>query len=161
MHRPWGRWQRAPRLWPRACTSPTMELENAMPARVEPSASCSRRALSSGASSTLGRASAIFSTAIRARASLTGFLPLPMKASMAWVMASMAVAAVMGSGSPWVRRGSSTASWGSRKGEVKGTLRPLPSSRITATRVTSDPVPAVVGTAASGLRGRVRQPAPA
>ncbi len=107
-----------------------------------------------------GRALAIFSTAIRASASLTGFLAVPIKASMAWVMASMAVAAVILRGSPWVRRGSSTASWGSRKGEVKGTLRPLASSLITATRVTSDPVPAVVGTTASGLRGRVRQPAP-
>jgi hypothetical protein len=109
---------------------------------------------------------AIFSTAIRARASLTGFLPLPMKASMAWVMASMAVAAVMGSGSPWVRRGIQHRQLGQQEGGGEGHLAPAPSSLITATRVTSEPVPAVVGTTASGegpgqaAAPRIQQPLP-
>ena len=90
-----------PRLWPRAQPAPHHGVgkrharQGGALRQLQPQVP-----LSVGWASTLGRAVAIFSTAIRARASLTGFLPLPMKASMAWVMASMAVAAVMGSGSP-------------------------------------------------------------
>ena len=57
-------------------------------------------------------------------------------------------------------RGSSTAAVGKRKLEVNGILTPASVSEITATMVTSLPVPAVVGTTNSGLSARLRLCAP-
>ena len=73
----------------------------------------------------------------------------PMKLSTAWVSASMPVAAVTGAGSPTISVGSSAAMRGTRRGSMMTTLSLASGSEITAATVTSEPVPAVVGTAYS------------
>ena len=82
------------------------------------------------------------------------------KASVAWVMASIAVAAVMCGGSVSVILGSITAALGSRNDEVNGSFTDLVVSVMTATDVTSEPVPAVVGTTRNGFSGCLITPAP-
>ncbi|MNF08701.1 hypothetical protein D3C80_2091880 [compost metagenome] len=66
-------------------------------------------------------------------------------ASMAWTIASMPVAAVIAGGRPRVRSASSSARSGSSSGEITAILAHSPVV-ITAMGVTSEPVPAVVGT---------------
>ena len=58
-----------------------------------------------------------------------------------------AVAAVIGAGSPVMRHGSSAARRGTRRVSAMTSFVPFSGSEITAATVTSEPVPAVVGTA--------------
>jgi hypothetical protein len=71
----------------------------------------------------------------------------PTKASMAWVNASMPVAAVTWRGRPVINTGSSAAIVGTRRVSAMTNFRLVSGSDTTAATVTSDPVPAVVGTA--------------
>jgi hypothetical protein len=64
--------------------------------------------------------------------------------------ASMPVDAVSAGGRSWVSSGSTIASRASMRGLRRLTLMPSPGDASTALRVTSDPVPAVVGTAMKG-----------
>jgi hypothetical protein len=59
----------------------------------------------------------------------------------------MPVAAVMAGGSPAISTGSSAAMRGTMRGSTMTTLSWRSGSAITAATVTSEPVPAVVGTA--------------
>ncbi|OPY92390.1 MAG: hypothetical protein A4E73_01187 [Syntrophaceae bacterium PtaU1.Bin231] len=72
----------------------------------------------------------------------------------------MPVAAVTAGGSESVIRESRTARSGRRWGLTKAIFRWRRWSLTTATSVTSEPVPAVVGTATSGRSGRRSAPAP-
>jgi hypothetical protein len=65
----------------------------------------------------------------------------------------MPLAAMVGCGTPIRRSGSITATFGSMSGLRRLALTPPPDS--TELRVTSEPVPAVVGTATHGKPGRV------
>ena len=71
----------------------------------------------------------------------------PTKDSTACVSASMPVAAVMCGGSPVISVGSSAAIFGTRRGSMITSLAWRSGSAMTAATVTSEPVPAVVGTA--------------
>ncbi len=87
------------------------------------------------------------------------FLFLLVKASMAWTMASMPVAAVTCGGRPSVSSGSSTA----QSGRSFGATTPFFSVVGVVTieiGVTSEPVPAVVGTRISGSRSPLARPTP-
>ncbi len=78
---------------------------------------------------------------------------LPWYASTAWVSASMPVAAVIGGGIPFIITGSSAAAIGTSFGSITTFFSCFAESVTTATTVTSDPVPAVVGTANNGSGG--------
>ena len=78
---------------------------------------------------------------------------------MSWESASMPLAAMVGLGRPTSRSGSTTATLGSISGLRRLALTPPPDS--TELRVTSEPVPAVVGTATQGRPGvTIGRPAP-
>ena len=79
--------------------------------------------------------------------SVCGVAHCPTNASTACVSASMPVAAVTGGGSPVISDGSSAAIAGTRRVSAITSLRLVSGSEITAATVTSEPVPAVVGTA--------------
>ena len=68
-------------------------------------------------------------------------------ASTAWVSASMPVAAVIGPGMPFMSSASSAAASGTSFGSTTTAFTCFTGSVTTAATVTSDPVPAVVGTA--------------
>ena len=70
-------------------------------------------------------------------------------ASTAWVNTSMPVSAVTAGGTLTVSTGSSTAAWGSSPSSTRGYLTSFSRSVMTAKRLTSDPVPLVVGMAAN------------
>ena len=71
----------------------------------------------------------------------------------------MPLAAMVGRGRPARRSGSTTATLGRSSGLRRLALTPPPDS--TAFRVTSEPVPAVVGTATQGRPGAtIGRPAP-
>ena len=74
-----------------------------------------------------------------------------LRSSTAWTIASLPVAAVTRAGSPRVRLASSTAQSAINGRELTASFTP-PSQVITEIGVASDPVPAVVGTNASGSR---------
>ena len=74
-------------------------------------------------------------------------LQRPTKDSIACVSASMPVAAVMCGGSPVMSSGSSAAIFGTSRGSMMTSLVWCSGSAMTAATVTSEPVPAVVGTA--------------
>ena len=74
----------------------------------------------------------------------------PTKASIACVSASMPVAAVMAGGRPVISAGSSAATLGTSRVSTITILLLRSGSAITAATVTSEPVPAVVGTAYTG-----------
>ena len=67
----------------------------------------------------------------------------------------MPVAAVIGAGKPVIRLGSSVVIRGISLGSVKNFFACVSGSEMTATSVTSDPVPAVVGMAKSGIVARL------
>ena len=69
------------------------------------------------------------------------------KASTAWVNTSMPVSAVTVGGTLVVSSASKMAMSGSRLSSTKGYLTPFSRSVITAKRLTSEPVPLVVGMA--------------
>lgn len=69
------------------------------------------------------------------------------KASTAWVNTSMPVSAVTTGGTLTVSTGSSTAASGSSPSSTRGYLTSLTLSVMTAKRLTSEPVPLVVGMA--------------
>ena len=73
---------------------------------------------------------------------------------MAWVSASAPAIAVSDGGQVIVRSGSQMAAAGIRCGLEMPTLSVRLASEMTATGVTSDPVPAVVGTAITGTSDR-------
>ena len=78
---------------------------------------------------------------------------------MSWDSASMPLAAIVVLGRPSSRSGSTTATFGSISGLLRLALTPPPDS--TELRVTSEPVPAVVGTATQGRPGlSIGRPAP-
>lgn len=76
-----------------------------------------------------------------------------MKASIAWVMASAPAMAESEGGQVRVRSGSHIATCGMRCGLEMPTFMTRSVSDRTATGVTSEPVPAVVGTAINGSTG--------
>ncbi len=78
---------------------------------------------------------------------------------MACTMASMPVAAVTAGGRPRVRSASSNARSGSSRGETTPILVVSPVVMM-AICVTSEPVPAVVGTWISGRRWPLALPTP-
>ena len=65
----------------------------------------------------------------------------------------MPVCAVIAGGSPHVSAGSTRACWARRCGLAMPALTWVRSSVMTAPPDTSEPVPAVVGTHTSGIRG--------
>ena len=71
----------------------------------------------------------------------------PTNASTACVSASMPVAAVTAGGRPVISTGSSAAIVGTRRVSAITSFLLVTGSEITAATVTSEPVPAVVGTA--------------
>ena len=71
-------------------------------------------------------------------------------ASTAWVNTSMPVSAVTAGGTLVVSCASSTARSGRRLSSIRGYLSPFSRSVMTAKRLTSEPVPLVVGTAMKG-----------
>ena len=79
-----------------------------------------------------------------------GLAQWPRKDSTAWVSASIPVAAVMAGGKPAISSGSSAAIFGTRRVSTITSLLRRCGSAITAATVTSEPVPAVVGTAYTG-----------
>ena len=89
-------------------------------------------------------------TAASAMRSVCGFAHCPTNASTACVSASMPVAAVTSRGNPVISAGSSAAIAGTSRVSAMTSLRLVSGSETTAATVTSDPVPAVVGTAYSG-----------
>ncbi len=89
-----------------------------------------------------------------ARLSVNGVAFSALYASTAWVSASMPVIAVTCAGTPSVTAASRMATSGIRVAWASTFLSPVAASIITVTLVVSDPVPAVVGTAISGRRGR-------
>ena len=98
-------------------------------------------------------------TPSRARASVNGLARRDSSGSMSWDSASMPLAAMVDPGRPTSRSGSTTATFGSSNGLRRLALTPSPAR--TALRVTSEPVPAVVGTATKGRPGRtIGRPAP-
>ena len=107
---------------------------------------------SEGLSSTLSMLPASKRNALRANISDMGFfLIFDVYASMACTIASIPVMAVAARGKPRVSSASSSARSGSRTLELTPALVVAPVV-ITATGVTSDPVPAVVGTSTRGKR---------
>ena len=76
-----------------------------------------------------------------------------MKASIAWVKASAPAIAVRDGGHVIVSSGSQIAAVAIRCGLEMPTFKIRSGSEITATGVTSEPVPAVVGTAITGRIG--------
>ena len=95
-----------------------------------------------------------------ANVSESGFLPVRLVyASIACTIASTPVIAVTDGGSPSVRVLSSTATSGYSSGETTPTFS-LSGVVTIAIGVTSEPVPAVVGTATSGRRGPSASPIP-
>ena len=103
----------------------------------------------------------ISATASRAYSSVSLVALREMKASTACVSASMPVAAVIAGGTPVIRLPSSAAMRGTRRKSMMANLRSFSGSETTAAMVTSEPVPAVVGTAYSGagLRSSRNRPA--
>ena len=90
---------------------------------------------------------------------MNGLARCDSKGSMSWESASIPLVAMVGGGTPTSRSGSTTATFGSSSGLRRLALTPLPES--TELRVTSEPVPAVVGTATHGSPGRsIGRPAP-
>ena len=78
---------------------------------------------------------------------------------MSWESASIPLVAMVSWGTPTSRSGSTTATFGSSSGLRRLALTPPPES--TELRVTSEPVPAVVGTATQGSPGAsIGRPAP-
>ncbi len=76
--------------------------------------------------------------------------------SISWVSASRPVLAVRAGGKSQVNSGSTSATLGSIKGLRKLTLSRCPGEVRTELRVTSAPVPAVVGIASIGAGGRAK-----
>ena len=75
------------------------------------------------------------------------------RASINWVRASMPVPAVIAGGMATVSSGSTIATHGIMNGLRRLTLTSWEAALRTALRVTSAPVPAVVGTAMKGTAG--------
>ena len=72
----------------------------------------------------------------------------------------MPVAAVMCFGSPRIISGSSAAALGMRHGSTTASFACVSLLEITAIKVASEPVPAVVGTAKKGTAGSLHLPIP-
>ncbi len=106
-----------------------------------------------GSSTATGRLSRISRSACSAKASPCGLPSLLVKPSIAWVIASMPVAAAIFGGSVAVASGSRIARRGKSGKSPTRTLIFCSGSRITAPNETSEPVPAVVGMQASGATG--------
>ena len=87
--------------------------------------------------------------ASRAIASPMGVRQVATMPAMAWARASMPVLAVIEGGIEWVRSGSTRAYWARRLALAMPFLRPASGSETTEPPETSEPVPALVGTAMS------------
>ena len=80
--------------------------------------------------------------------------PVDVYASSSWVKASRPLAAMSIGDAPAMRSGSTTTSVAMSRSSRNDRLKPCsPRSVTTALRVTSLPVPAVVGTATNGMAG--------
>ena len=91
----------------------------------------------------------------RHSASVSGFALLDVNGSINCVSASRPVLAVTAGGKLWVSSGSTSARRGSIVGLRRLALMPCSGEASTALRVTSAPVPAVVGMAMQGNDGCV------
>jgi len=108
-----------------------------------------------GSRITIGNAAAARRMPSTHSASVIGFARLDTYGSISCVMASMPLAAVCAAGSVNVRSGSTMATRGSMKAWRRLTLTRSAGDPSTALRVTSLPVPAVVGIVMHGRDGCV------
>ena len=158
---PWGTCARLPRAWPMEWAIPVPPPSIATPARSAASCMARRTARSVPSSTAAGRLSSTIRTAWRPEARRPSrSRRRPLIASMAWTNASSPVAAVTEGGIVAVAAGSSTTTSGSSASPHVHTLAPR-RSVTTHVRVTSAPVPAVVGMAIDGAPRRATVGAPA
>lgn len=151
MATPWGMWKNAPTVSARACTAPTSALMKAAPAMVLASIMDPWACRSEGSCQQRGRFAAISSMARSASASEMGLAGREVKLSMAWVKASTPQEAIRPRGSVVRSSGSQMATSGERlSASMMVILRCSSVLVMTETKVTSLPVPAVVGTHTSG-----------
>ncbi|ALV58899.1 hypothetical protein TQ36_22005 [Burkholderia cenocepacia] len=136
------------------CASAVCVFENASPARSAPSAMSLRASRSSGCAFTRPRPCISSRAACTARPRVTGFAWTFQMLSSACDNASRPLASVGCIGRPTIRRGSTITVSGKRSGRDSDSLRALCGSQTVAHRVTSLPVPAVVGIATIGSAGR-------
>ena len=164
---PWAVWVKAPIGYWIAWAAAVPATPKASPASVAPSMTLPRASASDPSTQARSSPSDKSVMARRANWSEERFLPtktlscvrsgvrgrrIAVKASIAWVMASAPAMAVRPGGQVSVRSGSQIAVTGMRCGLEMPTFSTRSVSERTATGVTSDPVPAVVGTA---IRGRI------
>src|SRR5580704_1966884 len=145
-----------------ACTAAVPADENAIPARRLARAISCLASRSFGRATAVGRNFAIAEIAFVARTSDIGFFPTKMACgeqsvrtlaqndSIACASASMPECAVTLAGQETVKDGSTIAHFGISAREAMPTFMARSGSATTATGLTSDPVPAVVGTATTG-----------
>ena len=133
-------------------TAPSPALASARPPHRLTQA-ISSRASASSASISRRIAASPRGIASRHNASVSGFVRVQTKGSITWVTASRPEASVTGRGQPSVSAGSTIARRGSIRASRRLTLRRCSGTPITALRVTSAPVPAVVGMATKGKGG--------
>src|SRR5690606_21780583 len=165
---PCGVWVSAPTGYWSACAAAVPALPSAKPPAVAPSIIASRASRSSGTSTARRRWCAMRRIPRSAYMSVSSFLPtktrsVPSSAvagrrtavndSIACDNASAPALAVSAGGQPSVSSGSHTAVCGTRCGLEMPTLLTRSGSVSTATGVTSEPVPAVVGSATTGSTG--------
>ena len=133
-----------------ACTAPTPALPKAMPPSMAPMAMLCRASTLVPSSTAVRRLAVISSIPSRASGSVCSVALTEMNASMLWISASMPAAAVMPGGHDIVSIGSTMAMSGIRCGLTTPCFTFFFSFAKMAMAVTSEPVPAVVGTAISG-----------
>ncbi len=150
---PCGTWNIPPIACPSECSAvqsamfmvrPAMRLPQAMSARASASAPSRNAATSEPPMSRIASSAIASPIGVRTRATIP---------AIACASASMPVWAVASGGTECVRIGSTTASWARSAGEAMPALRAARGSVMTAPPETSEPVPAVVGTATSGDDG--------
>ena len=148
---PCGTWYSDPSAWPMAWAMPVPQLSIAMPASSAASCIAWRAARSSACATAAGRWASTSLIACSAAAVESGFRRCPVHASMACTKASSPVEAVTCGGIDAVAVGSRMTASGSISSPHVHTFLPCPSLRMHV-RVTSAPVPDVVGTATIGRR---------
>ena len=161
-------WVSAPTGYWIACAAAVPALPSAKPPAVAPSIIASRACMSSGVRHARCSVAEIRRTPSRAKVSVSSFLPTKtrspdrsgvavrrtaVKASITWESASAPALAVSAAGHSSVSSGSQIAVCGMRYGLEMPTLLVRSGSVSTATGVTSEPVPAVVGSATTGRVG--------
>src|SRR5579862_8846490 len=163
--RPCGVCVASPTGYCSAWTAAVPAEENAIPARRLANAISSLASRSFGWATAAVRNFAIAGIALRARTSDIGFLPTKIawgeqsfrtraqKDSIACASASMPEWAVTLAGQETVSAGSTMAHFGISARDAMPTFIARSGSATTATGLTSDPVPAVVGTATTGVIG--------